>query len=408
MGYSIIMERMTAQDDLLAEVLSGIVEMTFIEERLKDAAPFYLAQLVSAMGGPVETPPVVRSCLRRYEDLFKRKMTLVTVDNPTFNATCLPDGSMLFFTGVLRWTGNDEGAIAGIIGHEIAHFTQSHLAQGVRAAFVTQGVVRAAFRNLSGADLILRLAKLGLLRYNREQELESDRLGFVYSVRAGYSPEDAIRGFRALQRFAESVGEETPEYLSTHPSPPRRVQQLEEYAAAYRAGVPLHWIEKDFITKPGDIEKVLGAEPRAIVALSTFMEVRMNLPGDAYRLNQFPRFAIKAQMDGYLIILSFTPDKTVRLLLPNPYKQTSRVRAGETIQVPDLRDTDQKGQSVRLRWDQRGTYRFLFLLTHQYLNLPASPFKIDSFEQLKDEIRNRARVQKVLILDMQEQQISVR
>jgi len=95
-------------------------------------------------------------------------------------------------------------------------------------------------------------------------------------------------------------------------------------------------------------------------------------------------------------------------LLPNPYKQTNRVRAGETIQVPDLRDTDQKGQSVRLRWDQRGTYRFLFLLTYQYLNLPASPFKIDSFEQLKDEIRNKAREQKVLILDMQEQQISVR
>jgi len=42
------------------------------------------------------------------------------------------------------------------------------------------------------------------------------------------------------------------------------------------------------------------------------------------------------------------------------------------------------------------------------LNLPASPFKIDSFEQLKDEIRNKAREQKVLILDMQEQQISVR
>jgi hypothetical protein len=402
------MNVLKAQDDLLAEVLSGIVEMTFIEEKLKAASPLYLAQFVLQTGGPVETPPVVRNCLRRYEDLFKRKMTLVTVDNPTFNAGCLPDGSMIFFTGVLKWTGNDEGAIAGIIGHEIAHYTRQHTAQRVRATFVTERAVRTAFRSLSGAELMMTLAQIGLLSYNREQELESDRLGFVYSVRAGYSPEDSVRGFRALQRFAESAGERPPEYLSTHPSPPRRVQRLEEYAAAYRAGVPLHWIEADFVTKPSEIEKVLGAEPRAIVALSTFMEVRMNLPGDAYRRNQFPRFAIKAQMDGYLTILSYAPDKTVRLLLPNPYKQTNRVRAGETIQVPDLRDTDQKGQSVRLRWDQRGTYRFLFLLTYQYLNLPASPFKIDSFEQLKDEIRNKAREQKVLILDMQEQQISVR
>lgn len=261
---------------------------------------------------------------------------------------------------------------------------------------------------MSGSDLIRRLVELGLLRYNREQELESDRIGFVYSVRTGFDPEGSIRAFKASNEFAKSMGGEPPEYLSSHPSSPRRIQKLEEYYAAYRAGVPLHWIEVDFVTKASDLDKVIGAEPRVVVASTVFMDVKMNLPGDSYKRNQFPRFAITARMEGYATILSFAPDKTVRVLLPNPYKASNRLRENETVVVPDMTHLDPQGRQVRLRWDQRGTYHFLFVLTNQYLNLPFAPYKAATFDQLKDEIRQKAKDQKVLILDMQEQRISVR
>ncbi len=69
---------------------------------------------------------------------------------------------------------------------------------------------------------------------------------------------------------------------------------------------------------------------------------------------------------------------------------------------------DAQGRNVRLRWDQKGTYQFLFLLTKQYLNLPSLRIRYAKLDRSKEEIRQRAKDQKVLILDMQEQRISVR
>lgn len=396
------------QDIGIEAILRGMVEMTFIDDILVAQSPQYLVYYVNQFGGPAPTPPILREVIQSYERLFNRRMVCVAVNSDIFNAGCLPDGSMIFHTGVLRWTGNDHDAVAGIIGHEIAHYERKHSAQSARRAWVLNNAVRIAFSTLAGEQLFQRLIQLGLLRYDREQELESDRLGFVYSVRAGFDPEGSIRAFRAMNEFAKSIGAEPPEYLSSHPSSPRRLQKLEEYYAAYRAGVPLQWIEVDFVTKASDLDKVIGAEPRVVVASTVFMDVKMNLPGDAYKRNQFPRFSITARMEGHATIISFAPDRTVRLLLPNPYKATNRIREGETIVVPDMTHLDTQGRNVRLRWDQKGTYQFLFLLTNQYLNLPMAPYKASSFDQLKDEVRQKAKEQKVLILDMQEQRISVR
>lgn len=402
------MKRNEMQDATIEALLRGMVELAFIDEVLIAQSPQYLASYVIQLGGPAPMPPVLREVIQSYEKLFGRSLICVPVNNDTFNAACFPDGSMIFHLGVLRWTGNDRDAVSGIIGHEIAHFERRHLAQNVRRAWILNNAVRIAFESLSGNKLIQQLIEMGLLRYNREQELEADRLGFVYSVRAGFAPEGIIRAFKAMDKFAKSEGIVMPEYLSTHPSPPRRIQKLEEYYTAYRAGVPLHWIEVDFVTKASDLDKVIGAEPRVVIASTVFMDVKMNLPGDAYKKNQFPRFAITARMEGYAIIISYAPDKTVRLLLPNPYKSTNRIRENETIVVPDMTHLDTQGRHVRLRWDQKGTYQFLFLLTNQYLNLPFASYKASSFDQLKDEIRQKAKEQKVLILDMQEQRISVR
>ncbi|GIV06787.1 MAG: hypothetical protein KatS3mg016_2362 [Fimbriimonadales bacterium] len=396
------------QDTSIEALLRGMVEMTFVDEVLVSHAPQHLVYLVNQYGGPAPMPPILAEVIQSYERLFKRRMVCIAVKSDTFNAGCLADGSMIFHTGTLHWTGNDRDAVAGIIGHEIAHYERKHLAQNARRAWIANSAVRIAFQSLSGSDLIQTLIQLGLWRYNREQELESDRLGFVYSVRAGYDPEGSIRAFKAMENFSKSMGGAPPEYLSTHPSTPRRIQKLEEYYAAYRAGVPLHWIEVDFVTKAGDLDKVIGAEPRVVVASTVFMDVKMNLPGDAYRRNQFPRFAITARVEGYATIISFAPDKTVRLLLPNPYKSSNKLRENETVVVPDMTHIDTQGRNVRLRWDQKGTYHFLFLMTNQYLSLPFAPYKASSLDQLKDEIRQKAKEQRVLILDMQEQRISVR
>ncbi|MBF0307365.1 MAG: M48 family metallopeptidase, partial [Alphaproteobacteria bacterium] len=73
-----------------------------------------------------------------------------------------------------------------------------------------------------------------LLPYSRNQELEADRLGLTIMARAGFDPRAAV----ALWRDMERSGGHPPAFLSTHPDPGQRVEQLQalmpEALATYR------------------------------------------------------------------------------------------------------------------------------------------------------------------------------
>jgi len=75
------------------------------------------------------------------------------------------------------------------------------------------------------------------MKYGRDDELESDRLGVSYMADAGYDPRALIR---VMQVLAEaSQGPRPPEFLSTHPDPGNRVEQIEAaIAERFPEGVP--------------------------------------------------------------------------------------------------------------------------------------------------------------------------
>jgi len=63
-----------------------------------------------------------------------------------------------------------------------------------------------------------------LLPWSRQQESEADHLGLILMAKAGYDPHAA----RDLwMRMGQQKGASQPEFLSTHPSDPTRVRQIE-------------------------------------------------------------------------------------------------------------------------------------------------------------------------------------
>lgn len=62
-----------------------------------------------------------------------------------------------------------------------------------------------------------------LLPYSRNQELEADRLGLDYMARAGYDPRGAV----ALWEKMGQAGGQPPAFLSTHPAPRQRIEELQ-------------------------------------------------------------------------------------------------------------------------------------------------------------------------------------
>jgi predicted Zn-dependent protease len=127
-----------------------------------------------------------------------------------------------------------EDQLAAVIGHEIGHVQAQHPAERVNTEVTTQGAVQlvsAALQlgNIQYANAIAGALGAGaqygvLLPYSRDQELEADRIGLRNMAQAGYDPRAAVELWQNMQ----SAGGGPPAFLSTHPAPAQRIEQLQE------------------------------------------------------------------------------------------------------------------------------------------------------------------------------------
>jgi len=75
------------------------------------------------------------------------------------------------------------------------------------------------------AELAAQAATLaGVLPYSRTQEAEADHIGLVYMAEAGYDPRQAVELWRNFESFG---GARQPEFMSTHPAPGSRIENLQ-------------------------------------------------------------------------------------------------------------------------------------------------------------------------------------
>lgn len=168
-------------------------------------------------------------------DMPNAQWEFVVFESKEANAFCLPGGKVGVYTGILPIT-KDEGGMATVLGHEIAHAVARHGGERMTDAMLMQTGGQLLGASLSSADprwqAALMLAygagsKLGELKFSRREESEADEIGLIYMARAGYDPEAAI-GF--WQRFAtynqQQGGGGTPAFLRTHPTDEKRIEHL--------------------------------------------------------------------------------------------------------------------------------------------------------------------------------------
>ncbi|MBD2021601.1 M48 family metalloprotease, partial [Leptolyngbya sp. FACHB-36] len=165
-------------------------------------------------------------------------------DPQTINAFALP-GGQVFITAALLKRLTSEAQLAGVLGHEVAHVIGRHGAehlakQQLGQALVTAVGVASSDGQAGGqqaAVLAQAVNQLVGLRYGREDELESDRLGLRFMTEAGYDPEGIVELMKVLGS-ARRDGQ-PPEFFSSHPSPDNRIQRLQDLiATTYPKGIP--------------------------------------------------------------------------------------------------------------------------------------------------------------------------
>ncbi len=163
------------------------------------------------------------------------------LDSDVINAFALPGGKVFVSRGLAARMTN-EAQLAGVLGHEVGHVTARHINDQMANSGVATILVNAgsAAAGAAGYDpntvgqIGQTVGGVILLKYGRGQELEADRLGMRYMARLNYNPY-AMRQVMQILQQAMAGGRE-PEFLSTHPYPESRIQQIDGLLATEYAG----------------------------------------------------------------------------------------------------------------------------------------------------------------------------
>ena len=161
------------------------------------------------------------------------------VDSPVVNAFAVPGGYVYFTRGIMAHF-NNEAEFAGVLGHEIGHITARHSAKQYSNAMLAQvglaaGIIFAPELAQFG-ELASQGVQLLFLKFGRDAEKQSDKLGVEYSTKIGYDAEEMAGFFSTLERLSAESGQEAiPDFLSTHPNPADRERTVSKLAKERKA-----------------------------------------------------------------------------------------------------------------------------------------------------------------------------
>ena len=145
------------------------------------------------------------------------------------NAFCMPGGKIAFYTGILDQLQLTDDEAAMIMGHEMAHALREHARSRIAKSQGTGTILSLGAQLLGLGQLGDVAASLGTqlltLRFSREDETDADLVGLELAARGGYNPQASVSLWEKMGRAGGGAG--GPGFLSTHPSGPDRIQQLQ-------------------------------------------------------------------------------------------------------------------------------------------------------------------------------------
>lgn len=167
------------------------------------------------------------------------------VRDATLNAFALPGGFIGVHTGLIL-AAESESEFASVLGHEIAHVTQRHIAQIVgkqsqSAMLMIASMLVAVLAARSSSDVSTAAIAAGQagaiqsqLGYTRAFEREADRAGLETLDKAGLDVRGMPGFFERLQRTTRVYENNAPAYLRTHPLTTERIADMENRVGAMR------------------------------------------------------------------------------------------------------------------------------------------------------------------------------
>ena len=156
------------------------------------------------------------------------------VDASLINAFALPGGYLYLNRGLIEAAKN-EGQLAGVMAHEMAHVALRHGTNQASKAYLGQaglGVLGGLLdgKSSSTQKTIGAVGGFGMnalfLKFSRTDEEKADIVGSQMMAKAGYDPKDMVDFFEVLRSQASRDPSKVEQFFSDHPAPKDRAARI--------------------------------------------------------------------------------------------------------------------------------------------------------------------------------------
>ena len=159
-----------------------------------------------------------------YKEEFAWEVRIIH-DDDVLNAFCAPGGYMYYYTGIIKFLDN-EAQLAGVMAHEMAHADHRHSTENLTKQYGFSILLSALLGDNPSviAEIAAGLAQgLSSLAFSRKNEYEADEYAVKYLYDTEYHPKGISGFFEKLD-----TSPTTPEFLSTHPHPENRLEEIDK------------------------------------------------------------------------------------------------------------------------------------------------------------------------------------
>ncbi|WP_028113744.1 MULTISPECIES: M48 family metalloprotease [Ferrimonas] len=228
--------------------LGTVAASTLSIDKENQIGDFYMRMLRGQL--PVIHDPVMTEYLNdignrlvAQADNVKTPFTFFVINSTELNAFAFFGGHVGVHTAIIEAADN-ESELASVLGHEISHVTQRHLARSIEAQKKTApatlvGVIGSIILAMASPEAgiaalqsTLALSQQASINYTRSNEKEADRIGIKTMVAAGFDP-NAVPSFFGKMAAKYRFASKPPQMLLTHPLPESRIADARARAALY-------------------------------------------------------------------------------------------------------------------------------------------------------------------------------
>ncbi len=180
---------------------------------------------------------IIKHAPRFNPDSTAWKWEVNLIGSKQINAFCMPGGKIVFYSGILDALRLTDDEVGIVMGHEVAHALREHARERMAKNGITRfgtAIVGAVISGGRYADLANQMGSLATLNFSRSNETDADVVGLDLAARAGFDPRAGVSLWKKMTAASKNA---PPQFLSTHPSGPNRIKEIERHLPAV---IPLY------------------------------------------------------------------------------------------------------------------------------------------------------------------------